>query len=118
MGVLFDKLNFMKRLEDGGTFTRPQAQTLSEAFHEAVAESVATKQDVAEVRHETAELRTELKTGLSHVRTELNAGLSELRTEMSAMRSDMKASNAETKVWAVSVGATIVAVLAAMKYFG
>ena len=125
MGVLFDKLSFMKRLEGGGTFTRPQAEALSEAFHEAVAESVATKEDLGEVRHETAELRVELKADVAQVRhevselrTELRAGLSELRTEMNAMRSDSRAAQAETKVWTVSVGASIVAVLAAIKYFG
>jgi len=111
MGVIFEKLNFMKRLEDAGAFTRPQAEALSEAFHQAVSESVATKQDVAEVRHETAELRTELKAGLSELHTELHSSLAE-------MRSEMKAAQAETKVWNVSIAASMVAVLAAMKYFG
>jgi predicted nucleic acid-binding Zn-ribbon protein len=133
MGVVFDKLNFMKRLEDAGTFTRPQAEALSEAFHQAVSESVATKQDVAEARHETAELRTELKAEISKVRTELKAEISQVRTELTAdiselrtevragfgeIRSEMKAGLAETKVWSVSIAASIVAVLAAMKYFG
>jgi hypothetical protein len=107
MGVVFDKLNFMKRLEQTDTFTRPQAEALSEALHDAVSESVATKQDLAEVRHEVAELRIELKAGLAEGRAELKAGIH-----------DMKASVAESKVWTVGVGATIVAVLAAMKYFG
>ncbi len=52
MTVVFDKLSFVKRLEDAGTFSRPQAETLSDPFHQAVSETVATKQDVESVRSE------------------------------------------------------------------
>ena len=100
MGVVFDKLGFMKRLEGAGAFMRPQGEALSEALHDAVAESAATKLDLGEVR-------TELKAGLSEVRAEMRARFQEIRTLQ-----------AETKVWAVSTGATIVAVLTAMRYFG
>ncbi len=56
---------------------------------QADAESVATKQDI----------------GL--FRSEMKIGFAELRS-----------GNAETRVWTASVGATIIAVLAAIKYFG
>lgn len=49
MGVIFDKPNFIKRMEDAGTFTRPQVEALSDAFHQAVSESVATKQGVVDL---------------------------------------------------------------------
>jgi len=109
MGVIFDKLSFVKpwreaagvkRLEDAGTFTRLQAEALSEAFHQAVAESVATKQDVdtcrTKLQHEVALLRGEMK-----------AGFAELRSAMS-----------ESRVWAVGVAPTVIAVLAAIRCFG
>jgi len=101
----------VKRLEDAGTFTRLQAEALSEAFHQAVAESVATKQDVdacrTDLQHEIALFRSETKAGLAELRSEMKIGFAELRS-----------GNAETRVWTVSVGATIIAVLAAIKYFG
>ena len=100
MGVIFDKLFFVKRLADAGTFTRPQAEAPSEAFQQAVAESVATKQDIALFRSET------------------KAGLAELRSEMKIGFAELRSGNAETRVWSVSVGATILAMLAAIKYFG
>ncbi len=122
MGVIFDKLFFVKRLADAGTFTRPQAEALSEAFHQAVAESVATKQDVdtcrTDIQHEVALFRSETKADLAELRSETKADLAELRSEMKIGFAELRSGNAETRVWTVSVGATIIAVLAAIKYFG
>jgi hypothetical protein len=140
MGVVFDKLTFMKRLEDAGTSPRPQAETLSEAPHQAVSESVATKvgvdgvrQEVAaaradlqhdnattrsDLRHEIATTRAELKHEIEAVRTELKHDIALLRGDTKAGFADLRANVAETKVWAVSVGASVIAVLAAIKYFG
>ena len=100
MGVIFDKLSFVKRLEDAGTFTRLQAEALSEAFHQAIAESVATKQDVDTCR-------TDLQHEIALLRGEMKAGFAELRSAIS-----------ESRVWAVSVAPTVIAMLAAIKYFG
>ncbi len=60
MGVLFDKLSFVRKLDDGGTFSRPQAERLSEALHDVVGESVATKLDLVKVRTEVGHLRMDL----------------------------------------------------------
>ena len=124
MGVLFDKLSFMKRLEDGG-FTRPHAEALSEAFHQAMMETVATKQDVAAlgvdvskefdgVRKEFGEVRKEI----DGIRKEVEGVRKDLHHEVALVRSDMKTGLAENRVWTVGVGATILAVLASIKYFG
>ena len=139
MGVLFDKLSFMKRLEDGGGFTRPQAEALSEAFHQAMMETVATKQDVAalgvdvskefdgvrkefgEVRKEFGEVRKEIdgvRREVEGVRGEVEGVRKELHHEIALVRSDMKTGLAENRVWTVGVGATVLAVLASIKYFG
>ena len=173
MGVLFDKLHFMKRLEDAGGFTRPQAEALSEAFHQAVGESVATKEDVEAARQETvalraesthqaavsrtelaseasalrtamennvatlrieakhdiatlrtamennsAMLRAEVKTDIAALRTEVKNDIDLLRSETKAGMSEVRGAISEAKVWAVSVGATVIAVLASIKYFG
>lgn len=82
MSVVFDKLAFVHTLETEGEFSRGQAEALSEAFHTAVSETVATKADltgsIAEVRHEIAEVRYEV----GQVRTELSAQIRELRSEL------------------------------------
>jgi hypothetical protein len=47
MPVVFDKLSFMRHLESEGTFVRPQAETLSDALHQAIPEAVATNADIS-----------------------------------------------------------------------
>ena len=122
MSVVFDKLSFVKRLEDAGTSSRPQPDTLSDAFHQAVSETVATKQDVTEVRkdlsNEIALLRTEFKYELNQLRTEVQQQSALTRAEVKTGLAELKRGDSETRVWAVSLAATVVAVLAAMKYFG
>lgn len=75
MGVVFDKLAFVHSLEAEGSFTRGQAEVLSEAFHTAVGETVATKADLATeigaVRQELAQTRTELRSEIRELRSEL-----------------------------------------------
>ena len=139
MGVVFDKLGFMRKLEGDGGFTRPQAERLTEAFYDAVVESVATKQDVGdlkselkqdisgvkqdisdvrtELKQEISDLRTELKQEISDVRTELKQEVRDVRAELTAFRSEVKAEIAQLKVWAVGVAAAGVSVLSALKFF-
>jgi hypothetical protein len=144
MSVVFDKLSFVKRLEGAGSFTRLQAEALSEAFHGAVVETITTKSDLdaskaelkselsafrSEVKADTAALRSEVTTDFATLRSEVEAGSANLRLEVKAEIStlwlEVKADSAqrrvaiaESKVWTVSVGATIVAGLAARTYFG
>ena len=99
MSVVSDKLSFVERLEDAGDFSRPQAEALNDAFHQAVSETVAAKQDL-----EVA--RTGLKRCINSTRFAVQADVCQLRVAIT-----------ETKVWSVSVGATITAVLAASECF-
>jgi predicted nucleic acid-binding Zn-ribbon protein len=103
MGVLFDKLGFMRKLESGGEFSRAQAEKLMDAFHDAVVESVATKQDVSEVRVELREVRAEVR---------------ESRSEVQQVKSDLRAEIAQVKGWVAGTAGAVVSVLAAIKYFG
>jgi hypothetical protein len=98
MGVVFDKLAFMRRLEVDGTFTRPQAEQLSEAFHQAVSESVATKQDIESLRGEMATLGAEL------------------RGEIATQGADLRREMAELKVWIVVTGASLFGLLTAIRF--
>ncbi len=60
MGVVFDELAFVHTLEAEGSFSRGQAEALSEALHTAVSETVATKADLVDVRHEISDVRHEI----------------------------------------------------------
>jgi hypothetical protein len=51
--ILFDKLAFIDRLKRAG-IDDDQARAHAEAMAEALRESVATKRDIAEVKHEIA----------------------------------------------------------------
>ncbi len=65
----------MRRLEGETTFSRPQAEVLSEALQVAMNETVATKADLSEIRHEIASLRSELKIWTGGVAAALFAAL-------------------------------------------
>ena len=108
MSVVFDKLAFVRRLESDGAFSRGQAEALSEALHQAVNETVATKSDLAEVRHEIRELRMQVGHEISESRAQVGHELRELRAEL--------------KLWSGSLAAGLFAALgslmAAMRLFG
>src|SRR5213082_41015 len=66
-----------------------QARAIVQAIEIEIAgakDTLATKQDVLILRHEIAELRTELRSEMTELRTELRSEMTELRTEL---RSDM-----------------------------
>ena len=57
----FDTHKFVRRLKEAG-LPELQAEAISEAFRDAQAEAeLATKQDIAELRHEIELLRRDLK---------------------------------------------------------
>ena len=64
--------------------TQPHSQAQSERIValEATYAHVATKSDIADVRTEIANLRTELKTDIANLRTELKTDIANLRTEV------------------------------------
>jgi uncharacterized coiled-coil DUF342 family protein len=124
--LLFDTLRLSRTLRDKGHFTSEQAEALAEALGEATQGDLATKGDLAEVRTEIADLRTELKTEIAEVRTEI-AGLrselkteiaqlrSELRTEIAAVRTEMAEMKAELLKWIIgAVGVQTVVILGAL----
>ena len=81
-------------------------------------ETVATKQDVDLLRRDVDMFRSSLQTEIGQVRSTLQAEIGQVRSTLQAEIGQVRIAVAEGKVWTVSVGATIVAVLAAMKYFG
>ena len=110
MSAVFDKLGFMRHLESEGTFNRPQAEKLSEAFHTAVQESVATKADIARVDAKLAGVDAKL--------AGVDAKLAGVDARMAVLASSIEASIANMKVWTVGVGVALFSALAAIRFFG
>jgi hypothetical protein len=64
-----------------------QARAIVQAIEIEIAgakDTLATKQDILILRHEMAELRTELRADMVELRTELKTDMAELRTEFQA----------------------------------
>lgn len=107
MSVVFDKLAFVHRLEADSAFSRGQAEALSEALHTAVNETVATKADLAEIRHEMGDLRHEmgdLRHDMGGLRLEMVQNRAELKTDIRELR-------AELKLWTGSLAGALFAAL-------
>ena len=121
MSAVFDKLSFMRHLESEGTFNRPQAEKLSEAFHTAVQESVATKADIArlEARIDAMDARIDAKlAGVDAKLAGVDAKLAGVDARMAVLASSVQASIANMKVWTVGVGVALFSALAAIRFFG
>lgn len=139
MTITFDKLAFVRRLE-GAKVPREQAEAMSEAFHDAVAEAVATKADVVMVGTEVTALRTDMKAEITALRTEMKTEFAAVRSDMktefaavnaefAAVRSEMKADAAalrseiaslglSQKLWTISMAAaTLVALFGMFRFF-
>lgn len=122
MTVVFDKLAAVRRLEQA-EFSRPQAEAMTDVFHDAVQGAVATKADLSEVRTELkadiaavrtdlkaefAAVRAELKADIAAVRSELKADIAAMRTEVVGLGSEMREQRSELKLW--MAGAVVAAV--------
>jgi hypothetical protein len=85
MGMIaFDTLKFTRKLESVGV-ARDHAIGIAEALADVQQESVqnlATKDDIAAVRVEIQQVRTELLGEIQQVRTELLGEIQQVRTEL------------------------------------
>ena len=60
-----------KKLEREHGFNQPQAEGIAQAIHEHESEHFATKADIAGLKTEIAELKTELKTDMAQLQVKL-----------------------------------------------
>jgi len=81
-----------------------QARAIVQAIEIEIAgakDTLATKQDVLILRHEIAELRTELRSEMTELRTELRSEMTELRTELRSeiaeLRTELRSEIAELR---------------------
>ncbi len=91
--IAFDTLKFVKRLKEAG-FSEQQAEALAEAEVELFETTLASKQDIGELKREIEAVRTELKREIEAVRTELKREIEAVRTELKheieAVRTEFK----------------------------
>ncbi len=121
MSAVFDKLGFMRHLESDGTFNRPQAEKLTEAFHAAVLEAVATKADIArlEARIDAMDARVDAKLAVVDAKLAVvDVKLAGVDAKLAGLSSSVEASVASMKVWTVGVGVALFSALAAIRFFG
>ena len=118
MSVVFDKLGFMRHLESDGTFARPQAEKLSEAFHQAVQESVATKADTDRLEMRIDGLDAKFEARFGAMDAKLSAMEGKLDAKLDAMDAKMHASLAGMKVWMVGGLVALLSALTAIRFFG
>jgi gas vesicle protein len=92
--LLLDTLRLSRTLRDKGNFTSEQAEALAEALSEASQGDLASKADLAPVRSEIGDLKTELKTEIGDVRSDLKTAIVELKTglkaEIAELRTELK----------------------------
>ncbi len=87
-----DTLMYLKKLEDAG-FSRKEAEAQVELMMDYSNESLATKQDLKDVRsalkQDTKDLRVELKQDINELRVELKQDISDLRHDLSDLRQEV-----------------------------
>ncbi len=97
---MFNALKYIKSLEAVG-FHRDQAEAQVQLVIDAMNDEIATKTDMAELRGDMAELRSELRQDMAELRSEFKQDMAELRAEMkqdmAALRSELKQDMAALK---------------------
>jgi hypothetical protein len=118
--VLFNQLTYIDRLTRGG-FTPDQARASAEALEFAFSESVATKSDIAELKHEIASVKTDLEHEITSVKTDLEHNITSVKSEIAAAETRLALKIAHTKnetlrwIFAFNLG-LVGAIFAIIKY--
>ncbi len=93
MAVAFDTLKAATRLQNEAGFNEKQARVLVATFAEGIGENLATKDDVAMLRSETAGLRNEMATkeDLAVLRSKMATkdDVAVLRSEIAGLRNEI-----------------------------
>ena len=78
--LIFDTFDYAKKLQRAG-LTEEQASVHVEALRTLVEHDLATKQDIANVQRDIAELRKETQQGIESLRKETQQSIESLRKE-------------------------------------
>ena len=89
--VAFDTLKFAQALRDKANLSPTQAEGISQAFSEAIAGQLATRDDLANLatKDDLAALRSATKEDLAAFRSATKDDMTALRTDLAALRTDV-----------------------------
>ena len=89
--VAFDTLKFAQALRDKANLSPTQAEGISQAFSEAIAGQLATRDDLANLatKDDLAALRSATKEDLAALRSATKEDMTALRTDLAALRTDV-----------------------------
>jgi uncharacterized protein with gpF-like domain len=88
--VLFNQLTYIDRLTRGG-FTPDQARASAEALEFAFSESVATRSDIAELKHQIESVKTDLEHQIGSVKTDLEHQIGSVKSDLEHQIGSVKA---------------------------
>jgi hypothetical protein len=100
--VTFDTLKLARRLEGAG-FTRAQADGAAEALADSLSSDIATKGDIAGLKGEIAELRTELRASISTLDGQLSSKIAALDSKLSTEIASVRSATAQWIITAVFI---------------
>ncbi|GAB4178058.1 MAG: hypothetical protein OHK0024_16010 [Thalassobaculales bacterium] len=90
MSIAFDTYRYAQRLKAAG-FTEEQAAAQVETLSEIVAENLATKRDIEEIRREIEQVRHQIATLDADLRKEIAALDTNLRKEIAVVDAGLRA---------------------------
>jgi len=89
--LIFDTFDYAKKLQRAG-LTEEQASVHVEALRTLVEHDLATKQDIANVQRDIAELRKETQQNIESLRKETQQGIESLRKETDVKLAELNVS--------------------------
>ena len=89
--LIFDTFDYAKKLQRAG-LTEEQASVHVEALRTLVEHDLATKQDIANVQRDIAELRKETQQSIESLRKETQQGIESLRKETDVKLAELNVS--------------------------
>ena len=89
--LIFDTFDYAKKLQRAG-LTEEQASVHVEALRTLVEHDLATKQDIAHVQRDIAELRKETQQSIESLRKETQQGIESLRKETDVKLAELNVS--------------------------
>lgn len=93
---MFNALKYIRALEGVGV-PRDQAEAQVQLVMDTFQENVATKSDMAVLKSEISELRSELKSDMAQLKSELKSEMAELRSDFAKLESGIPKIIAELK---------------------
>jgi chromosome segregation ATPase len=89
-------LEYVEDLEQAGVQSA-QARAMAKALDKVLVAHLATKTEIAEIKTDVAEAKSELEIRIGEVRTELAEARSELKTDVAELRAELAETRSELK---------------------